>query len=209
MAGERPIDDGDGGLPIDRPIARQCKGHKPDGSRCRGSASYGAVVCACHGASAPQVRNAAARRVAEAQALTVYERYAGPVNGQSGTVDLLHELQRLVAEVVAFKDFAATLVRKLDANGWRALHDPHTAATVGMWERAADRAGRLLVDVSKLGLDLGAGARAREREQMAAEIGDVLGAAMRELGLGLGAQAAVSEAIMRQLRLREGGHSHD
>ncbi len=60
-----PIDRGNGERPIDRPITRQCTGRVPSGRRCRRSASHGATVCVSHRASAPQVKAAVTRRLAE------------------------------------------------------------------------------------------------------------------------------------------------
>jgi hypothetical protein len=105
-----------------------------------------------HGAQAAQVRRTAAVRVAESGLLATFEKYGGPVDGQSGTTDVVAQLTRLVAEVCAFKDYAHGLAASLTAGEWQALDDPHVAATVGLWERAADRAARLLVDVGRLGV---------------------------------------------------------
>jgi hypothetical protein len=88
--------------------------------------------------------------VEEAQVLEVYQRYAGPVNGQSGKVDVLAELAQLVRETTAVKRYAHDLVVGLTAGEWQALDSPRTQATVRFWEGAADRAARLPVDLVKL-----------------------------------------------------------
>jgi hypothetical protein len=139
-----PIKGADGG----RPVKRQCAAHKPDGSRCRLSAVHGAVVCHKHGAGAPQVKAAAARRVAEAEALAEYEKFSP--NG-SGPVDVLAELERLLARVVAFSDFATARIEALTGREWAAF-GPRTAAEVDMFRQALRDASRLLADVAKLGL---------------------------------------------------------
>jgi hypothetical protein len=136
-----------------RPIVRQCTAHitrGPDaGRRCRRSAVRGTNVCPMHGGRAPQVRAAAARSVATAQALAAYERYSP--NGH-GPVDVLAELGRLVAEVRHFADWAGGRVAALTAGDWRP-DQPRAAAELALYERALDRAGRLLADVARLGLD--------------------------------------------------------
>jgi len=42
---------------------RLCTAHRTDGQPCRGAAINGGTVCAAHGGRAPQVKEAAARRV--------------------------------------------------------------------------------------------------------------------------------------------------
>jgi hypothetical protein len=145
---------------------------KSTGARCRRAALKGAAVCFVHGAAAGQVRRAAAVRVAEAQAVAVYQRHAA--NGDApGPVDVLAELERLVAEVTRFKDYAAERIEALSAGQW-AAHDPATAAEIGLFERACDRAARLLVDVARLNLDERIfRLRARVNEEIASQVAGV------------------------------------
>lgn len=58
---------------VELPRTRQCMRHKRDGGHCGRSAAPGAVVCVKHGARAPQVKAAADRRVAEAEARRTIE----------------------------------------------------------------------------------------------------------------------------------------
>jgi hypothetical protein len=51
------------------PRAVRCTAHCRSGGQCRGLAIRGATVCRMHGGAAPQVRAAAARRVATARLL--------------------------------------------------------------------------------------------------------------------------------------------
>jgi hypothetical protein len=83
-----------------RPVKRQCTGHKRDGSRCRLSAIHGATVCHKHGGSAPQVKAAAARRVAEDAALAATEKYGIPIRTTAAQA-LRDELER-TAGIVAW-----------------------------------------------------------------------------------------------------------
>ena len=159
-----PIDPGPGG----GPVVRQCTGHitrGPEaGRRCRRSAVKGAVVCPAHGGAAPQVKAAAARRVAAAEVMTVYEKFS--LNG-SGPVDVLAALEALVGRVAGFADFATRRIETLTAQEWAAF-GPRTAAEVDLFRQACRDAGRLLTDVARLGLD----ERALEarREGAAAEV---------------------------------------
>ncbi len=144
-----PIDRSDGG----RPISRQCTGHITSGPeagrRCRRSANHGTTVCGSHGASAPQVRDAAARRLAEAEAVAVYEKFSP--NGAS-PVDVFAALEALVARVTSFADFAAARIETLTAEHWAAF-SPRTAAEVDMFRQACRDACQLLTATARLGLD--------------------------------------------------------
>lgn len=133
-----------------RPISRQCAGRvKRTGHRCHRSADHGAAVCGSHGGSAPQVREAAARRVAEAEALATFERYSP--NGD-GPVDVFAALEALVARVTSFADFAARRIETLTAEHWAAF-SPRTAAEVDMFRQACRDAAQLLTATARLGLD--------------------------------------------------------
>ncbi|MFH9478051.1 HGGxSTG domain-containing protein [Streptomyces anulatus] len=48
------------------PIRRRCKAHKKSGQQCKAAPISGGTVCRVHGGSAPQVKNKAAQRIAEA-----------------------------------------------------------------------------------------------------------------------------------------------
>jgi hypothetical protein len=131
---------------------RQCTARsKRTGQRCKRAPITGGTTCWLHGGAAGQVQRKAAERVAEARALATFEQYSP--NGRSPEpVDVLAELAVLVREVTAFKAFAADRLRALSADDWRAA-DAGVAAEVALFERAADRAGKLLVDVSRLGIE--------------------------------------------------------
>jgi hypothetical protein len=130
--------------------ARKCTAHCTDGRPCSSYAVTGAVVCAAHGGQAGQVKRAAARRLAEADALAVWQRFS--TNGEGpAPVDVLRELNKLTTEVIAFKNWAGGQLAALAAGDTDAM-DPRTAARVALWERSLDMAARVLADVAKLGL---------------------------------------------------------
>lgn len=78
---------------------RRCTARsKRSGQRCRKLAVRGATVCATHGGSAPQVRAAAARRVARDDALAAASSELARLGGGWVDVDPLEGLMRLYQE---------------------------------------------------------------------------------------------------------------
>lgn len=132
---------------------------KSTGERCRRAPLKGSSVCVVHGGSAPQVRVAAARRLGEAQALAVYEKFSPNC---TSPVDVVAELGRLLERVTSFADFAAARIEALTGEQWAAF-SPRTAAEVDMFRRALRDAGRLLTETARLGLDERALEAQRER----------------------------------------------
>jgi hypothetical protein len=126
---------------------------KQSGERCRRSAVPGAAVCKVHGAGASQVRRKAGERVVEARAVAVFQAHSP--NGDTAPVDVFSELADLVREVRAFRHFVRDRVSQLTAQEWSYTHPEREriAAEIALYERACDRAGRLLVDVSRLGIE--------------------------------------------------------
>lgn len=123
---------------------------KTTGGPCRNYPAPGGRVCWLHGGRAPQVRRKAAERVAQARAVEVYQRYASPDG--DGPVDVVAELVHLVAVVTGFARFAETRLAALGEGDWQPGNEA-TAAEVHMFERAQEAAGRLLVDVARLGIE--------------------------------------------------------
>lgn len=121
------------------------------GERCRAPAIRGATVCQAHGGSAPQVRAAAQRRLAEQEAArTLSEVGVAPIDNP------LQALADLVAETVALKDHLAAKVAALgdelraNNNKWGT---EQMRAEYQALERAYDRCGRLLEAWVRLGID--------------------------------------------------------
>lgn len=77
---------------------RLCRSKTRSGDPCGNPPVKGALVCRMHGAGAPQVKRAAARRVAAETALKAAERHAVPVEVDPG-VALLQAVHRAAGRV--------------------------------------------------------------------------------------------------------------
>jgi hypothetical protein len=169
MSSERPISQDGGG----RPISRQCEGHvdSPDGTRrrCRRSASHGSNVCTSHGAAAPQVRARAAERVAEAQAIELLGRYSP--NGDRAPVDVPGSLAAIISEIRAFAVFMGDRLAEFTAAEWHYSHPDRykILAEVRVYERAVERAGKILIEVGRLGVEAAVAGQAERLERARAE----------------------------------------
>lgn len=135
---------------------------------------------------------------AEEQALALYQRYSG--NGDR-PADVLAELADLLAMVTSFTRFATARIERLGADEWAAF-DPRTAAEVGMFERACDRAGKLLTRTVQLGLDSERihFFRVRAAQADADEILWRFQGILAELDLTPGQEAALGEVVPRWMR---------
>lgn len=118
--------------------------------RCTQPRIHGATVCRMHGGAARQVKAAAARRLAETKVRKALDEV-----GVREVTNPLEELRALTGEVVAWKDALANHVAALedryrftDEKGAEQLR-----AEVALYERALDRAGKILETWARLGLD--------------------------------------------------------
>jgi hypothetical protein len=125
--------------------ALRCKATNSAGDPCEAYSILGGEVCVAHGGAAPQVRQAAKRRLAEKRAL----RQLGDVEVDE-IRDPIRAMKQTVAEVVALKDHLASM---LDAT-------PMTGATSETWrwimlafERQLERSNVMLDRWIRLGLD--------------------------------------------------------
>lgn len=109
----------------------------------------GATVCTSHGGRAPQVRAAAARRLAEREALKrLDEVEIRPIGNP------IRAYADLAAEVVTWKSQMAQMVNELDE--YRFTDDKgaeHLDARVALFERAMDRCEKVLGNWVRLGLE--------------------------------------------------------
>lgn len=110
----------------------------------------GSNVCNAHGGRSPQAKAAAARRVAQAEALTTLaDIEIQPID------DPLDTLAQIAAEAVAVKTHFANLVAELDKNMSfvNRQGDQKLDARVALYERALDRCQRFLADWVRLGFE--------------------------------------------------------
>lgn len=120
------------------------------GERCRRRPVAGATVCASHGGRAPQVRAAGRRRLAESKV-----RQALDEVGVRDVENPLAEFRALTGEVLAWKDALARHVAALE-DRYRFTDDKgaeQLRAEVALYERALDRATRVLETWARLGID--------------------------------------------------------
>jgi hypothetical protein len=108
------------------------------------------------------------------------------------------ELQRVAGEIVAMKDAAARIVQGLSSMRYvGATGAEQLRAEVAVYERALDRAARVLADMVKLGLEA---RQVNLAEAQGALVAQAIRAILGELGLTPEQQARVPEVVPRHLR---------
>ena len=128
----------------------RCAATNRSGSQCQKAPVPGATVCRFHGGAAPQVANAAARRMVVADATaTIAKRDIKPVDDPVG------ELLKVIGEQVALKDALAERAAMLtdaditvtDRQGQQSL-----AAVLSAYEESLRHCTDALTKAAKLGL---------------------------------------------------------
>jgi hypothetical protein len=154
----------------------------------------GQVRCRMHGGGSPQARRAAEVRVTEARVAAVVgelvpTRCDNPVEA----------LTQLAGEVLAWRDVLRQEVSRLtDLASTDEFGVERARAVVELYERALDRASRLLVAISRLDLD----ARiVKVTEAQAAQLARAVEQALRNCGLA--DRIDVRQAIAAELRLAD------
>jgi hypothetical protein len=132
--------------------ALRCKGHRPDGSPCPNYAMAGQEVCSRCGGKSPQAKRKAAERITEAKAVEVFRRYS-PDGG--APADVPQALAAILAEIRHFAAFMGDRLAEFTAEEWHYSHPDRDKilAEVRVYERAIERAGRILVDIGRLGIE--------------------------------------------------------
>jgi len=123
---------------------KRCRATNRGGRPCGQPPVPGALVCHYHGGAAGQVKRKAAVRVAEAKARTILDG-----DRVTPVTDPLTALSELAGEVMAFKVYLSERAGELAG----AADPEEERATLGAYERALDRCGRILVDMARLNLD--------------------------------------------------------
>ncbi len=148
--------------------ARRCKAVKSDGTHCKGWAITGGDLCSWH--CAPKaVKRAVAERVATAKAAELVGRY---VPGSVGApVDVPAALAAIIVELRSFASFMGERLAEFTADEWRYDHPdrPAILAEVRLYQKALDQAGRILVDVGRLGIEAAIVSQASKLERARAE----------------------------------------
>ncbi|WP_018655908.1 hypothetical protein [Actinomadura flavalba] len=130
---------------------RRCTARNRAGNRCGRTPAPGALVCSLHGGKAPQVARKAKQRHAEQEIHAMAAQYsptAEPVE------DPFAELLKLAGEMRGFKSFLADRVAALRAEQWTGDEDgEQNRALISTYERALDRAGKVLADIARLNIE--------------------------------------------------------
>ncbi len=144
----------------------RCLAHNAKGKPCGRVPRTGHEVCGTHGGKAPQVVAAEQRREVEQKARMVLARRHA-TGEERPVVDPIGELARVAGEVVAFKDLLREQVAGLNGvlTYWQETEygDPETEtawtkageevrAIVAAYERAQERAAKVLADMVKIDL---------------------------------------------------------
>ncbi len=165
---------------------------------CRKWPRRGGRRCALHGGNSPRAQRAADLRLAEASIRASLAEQGYEIIGNP-----LEVFQRLTAETVAFKDFAAAHVARLGDRlvGYDKDDAEYLRAVVPLYERALDRAGRFLHDWVRLGLDE---RMVRITERQADIVARVLTDSLRDLGHDIHS-AEVNRVVRHHLTLVQPG----
>lgn len=160
-------------------MSRKCNGtSKRTGRPCGQTPPPGAVCCKWHGGEAPQTKAKAAERLLEAEA----RRLLDEMNIEPVT-NPVPALQEIAGEVRAFLAVARGQVAQLErVDTTSADGVEHVKAALTVYERALDRAHKILSDMVKLNL--------AERvvaldEKTAAQLIDLFRAVRDDVELGL------------------------
>jgi hypothetical protein len=196
--------------------ARKCSAHRRDGRPCTQYAVNGALVCATHGGAAPQVKAAAAHRLAEAGARATAEKYGLPVRTTAAQA-LREELDRsagtvayLMRRVQALDEDAltwGTTERRVRTNpGMGNIRgEPQIEVTqsgrlhvlVSMLMAERQHLARLAADMARIGIEARV---ARISEAQITLLNRVMDAVLSDAQLTEEQQAKVAESFPRRLR---------
>lgn len=135
--------------------ARRCTARsKRSGERCKRAAIVGGTVCSAHGGKAPAVAAKALQRVAAAEAQAFVEAQVG-ARGPMSLGEVYRELLRTAALAVEWRNILEAKVAELQQWRYQAA-GPGTEqirAEITLFERAMDRAAKVLELVARLDID--------------------------------------------------------
>jgi hypothetical protein len=188
---KRKADPSTGRSPPD-PSTGRCAARTSRGP-CKKHPIRGAAVCRWHGGAAPQVKAAAARRVAAHEALAALAR-----RGVTPVGNPLAALAELAGEILAVKDVFRERAAQLGEETWRyedAKGAEQLRAELALYERALDRSARVLEAIARLKIDE---RLAAVTEQQGQTLAAVVVAVLERLDLGEQA-ARVRELVAAEL----------
>jgi len=177
----------------------RCKAHVAStGAPCKNWPIAGGAVCLAHGGRAPQVKDAADRRVQEQQARALATKMVGQVD-LSRYADPFDCLEFVTSYSFAFAERLARVVEAIPDQDLRyqGKLGEQLRGEVAAMQRALADAGRVATDSLKLGL---AERRARLSEQRVEAITRALVAALQGSGLGLDGQETARAILQRELK---------
>jgi len=177
--------------------ALKCSGHRTNGDPCKAYAINGGTVCTAHGGSAPQVKAAAALNVAARKAEGLL---AGIIDFDPVT-DPIGELQRVAGRAVRLVEVLEPVVADLKRIRYTAQAEQVDGRVV-VYERALDRAGKILTDLARLNLDERI---ARRDEAQARVVGEIVRGALADIGAPPELLEAIRPALAARFRLAEAG----
>lgn len=168
-----------------------------------GTDHVGVGRCKLHGGNTKNQRTAALEQQVEAQAhralagLGVSEPVANP----------LLELQRLAGEIVAFKDALRGMVERLNTVRYDGPVGEQVRGEIVVYERALDRAARVLRDITALRIDERiVEIQSRVSDRQGRLVAEVIRNILADLDLTPQQQTRVGEVVPRRLReLADGG----
>lgn len=172
------------------PSKPKCRGHKAGGEPCGNYPLNGAVVCRYHGGSAPQVREAAARRVAAAEAVAELRMLGTPVQDADPALLVLSE----IAHSAGYVQWLRERVMELDPAA-------PIRGDLPPWLRLYDEERDRLVRWSDVCVRMGVTVRRTElAEQVGAVVTEVLREVLNDLQLTPSQRAVAATAIPQRLR---------
>lgn len=210
----QPAEPGNGRCPhCEHPRCKGTTGRRTGTpARCRKQPIKGADVCRTHGGSAPQVRDAAARRLAERQAVLAAETFGLPreIDPHSALLEELHRtagaVQWLGAVVADIEQKKLTWGRTKESSGedsGTTTWESRPNAYVELWHRERKH----LLVVSKTCIDVGIEERrVRVAEAAGQQLAGVVRAVLERLELSEEQQVRALSVVPEEFRrLSESG----
>ena len=178
-------------------VHEHCAGHRNDGGPCGRSPRKGARVCHFCGGAAPQVKAAAARRLAEAELELVARRHLDDPDAEP-MQDPGDQLLRLATRVGNAMTAVGSRVNLLNEIGVvTQAGGEQVKAEVKVWTDLIKLLHSVLVDIERLGVEKRiAGVTERNSEQF----GQLLRAILADLDLSGEQQAKVPSLVVRHLQ---------